>query len=191
MRSFQVSSAVFHTEACAFDKDDFGVVEKAVEDGGGNGAVAVEDGGPLLEGFVGGEHDGAALVALADDLEEEVGAALIDGKVADLIKDEDGWGEIFAQFGFEGAFVLGGGEGVDHVDSVGEENGFSAQACGVTKGRGEMGFSDADQAEENDVGFVFDELETEEVLDLEAVDFLRPVPAEGVEGFDERESVRL
>ena len=37
MRSFQVSTAVFHTEACAFDKDDFGVVEKAVEDGGGNG----------------------------------------------------------------------------------------------------------------------------------------------------------
>jgi len=41
---------------------------------------------------------------------------------------------------------------------------LSAQACGVTKGRGEMGFSDADQAEENDVGFVFDKLETEEVL---------------------------
>ena len=28
-------------------------------------------------------------------------------------------------------------------------------------------------------------LETEEVLDLKGVDFLRPVPAEGVEGFDE------
>jgi hypothetical protein len=51
-----------------------------------------------------------------------------------------------------------------------------------------MGFSDADQAEENDVGFVLDELETEEVLDLEAVDFLRPAPAEGVEGFDKREA---
>ena len=37
----------------------------------------------------------------------------------------------------------------------------------------------------NDVGFVLDKLETEEVLDLKAVDFLRPVPAEGVEGFDE------
>ena len=81
------------------------MVKKAVEDGGGNGAVAVEDGGPLLEGFVGGEHDGAALVALADDLEEEVGAALIDGEVADLVKQKDGWGEIIAQLGFEGAFV--------------------------------------------------------------------------------------
>ena len=51
-----------------------------------------------------------------------------------------------------------------------------------------MGFSDADQAEENDVGFVFDKLEAEEVLDLKAVDFLGPVPAEGVEGFDQREA---
>jgi hypothetical protein len=32
------------------------------------------------------------------------------------------------------------------------------------------------------------ELKTEEVLDLEAVDFLRPVPTEGVEGFDQREA---
>ena len=63
-------------------------------------------------------------------------------------------------------------------------------AGGVTQGGGEMGFAEADQAEEDDVGFVFDELEAEEVLDLEAVDFLGPVPAEGVEGFDERESER-
>jgi hypothetical protein len=39
----------------------------------------------LLEGFIGSEHDGAALVALADDLEKEVSAALVDGKIADLV----------------------------------------------------------------------------------------------------------
>jgi hypothetical protein len=33
---FSGLDAVFHTEACAFDKDYFGVVKKAVEDGGGN-----------------------------------------------------------------------------------------------------------------------------------------------------------
>ncbi len=33
-----------------------------------------------------------ALVALADDLEEEVGAALVDGQVADLVEDEQGRG---------------------------------------------------------------------------------------------------
>jgi len=151
---FSGLDAVFHTVACAFDKDDFGVVKKAVEDGGGNGAVAVEDSRPLLEGFVGSEHDGAALVALADDLEKEVSAALVDGKIAELVKYENGWGEVFAQFGFEGAFVLSGREGVDDVDSVGEEDGFSAQAGGVAEGCGEVSFAEADKAEEDDVGFV-------------------------------------
>ena len=76
---FSVLEAIFHAVACAFDDDGFGVVEQAVKHGGGNGAVAVEDCGPLFEGFVGGEHDGTALIALADDLEEQVGAALIYG----------------------------------------------------------------------------------------------------------------
>jgi hypothetical protein len=58
-----------------------------------------KDSRPLLEGFVGGEHDRAALLALADNLEKEVGAALIDGKIADLVKEENGRSEIFAQFG--------------------------------------------------------------------------------------------
>jgi hypothetical protein len=62
------------------------VVKEAVEGSGGNGTVAVKDSRPLLEGFIGGEHDGATLVALTDDLENEVSAALVDGKVADLVK---------------------------------------------------------------------------------------------------------
>ena len=55
------------------------MMEESVKDGGGDGAVVVEDGGPLFEGFVGGEDDGTAFVALADDLEEEVGPMLVDG----------------------------------------------------------------------------------------------------------------
>src|SRR5271166_5873719 len=39
---------------------------------------------PLFEGFVGGKDDRTAFVALADDLEEQVGSALVDGKIADL-----------------------------------------------------------------------------------------------------------
>jgi hypothetical protein len=36
----------------------------------------------LFEGFVGGQHDGAPLVALADDLEEQVGAVLVYRKIS-------------------------------------------------------------------------------------------------------------
>jgi hypothetical protein len=59
---------------------------------------------------------------------------------------------------------------------------------GVAKGGGEVRFAQSDEAEEDDVGVVLDEVEAEEVLDLEAVDLLRPVPAEGVEGLDDREA---
>ena len=61
-------------------------------------------------------------------------------------------------------------------------------AGGVAQGGGEMGFAEADAAQEDDVGFFLDELEAEEVLDLEAVDFLGPVPAELFEGLDDGEA---
>src|SRR5271163_539948 len=163
------------------------MMEEAVEDGGGDGGVTVEDGGPLLEGFVGGDYDRAAFVACADDLEEKIGPALVDGEITDFIQNEQGWDEVFAQLGFEGAFGMGGAQGVDDIDRVGKEHAHALLAGGVAERRGEMGFTEADEAQEDDVRLVMDELETEEFLDLETVDFLGPVPAEGVEGFDDRE----
>lgn len=51
-----------------------------------------------------------------------------------------------------------------------------------------MGFTQAHSAEEDDVGFLFDEAELEKMLDLGRVDFLGPTPVEVVEGFDDREA---
>jgi len=62
------------------------MMEEAVQHGRGDGAVVVEDTGPLFEGFVGGQHDGAPFVALADNLEDQVSAVLVDGQVADFIE---------------------------------------------------------------------------------------------------------
>ena len=58
------------------------------DSGGGDSAIAVEDGSPLFEGFVGGQDDRTAFVALADDLEEQVGSALVDGKIANLVEEQ-------------------------------------------------------------------------------------------------------
>ena len=44
------------------------MVKEPVQDGRGNGAVVVENGGPMFKGLVGGQDDGAALVTLADGL---------------------------------------------------------------------------------------------------------------------------
>src|ERR1700745_3951586 len=76
-------------------------MKKAIEDSGGNGAIAVEDRGPLFEGFVGGDDDGTAFVSLADDLEKQVGSALIYGQVPDLVQNKQCRREIAFELGFE------------------------------------------------------------------------------------------
>ena len=70
---------VLGAEALALDDDGFGVMEQAVEQRGSQGAVVVEDLGPVLVGAIGGDDGGAALVAPAEDLEERIGAELVDG----------------------------------------------------------------------------------------------------------------
>jgi len=60
----------FGAEALALDDDGIDVVEDAVEDGGGERAVVIEDLRPVFVGTVAGDHYWRALVALTDDLEE-------------------------------------------------------------------------------------------------------------------------
>jgi hypothetical protein len=51
-----------------------------------------------------------------------------------------------------------------------------------------MAFAQADGAQEDDVGLVAYKVQAEEVLDGQAVDFLGPVPAELLQGFDHGEA---
>ena len=51
-----------------------------------------------------------------------------------------------------------------------------------------MRFAQSDVAQQHRVGFLGNELQAKEVLDLEPIDFLGPVPAELFEGFDDREA---
>lgn len=78
---------VLHAKARAFNHHRLGVMEKPVQDGGGHCAVIVEDAGPLFKGFVGGQDNGASFIALADDLEEQVGAVLIYRKIANFVQN--------------------------------------------------------------------------------------------------------
>jgi hypothetical protein len=53
--------SVFEAVAVSFEGDDFGVVDEAVDHGGGD--VVAEDLGPAAEGLVGGDDQAGALVA--------------------------------------------------------------------------------------------------------------------------------
>ena len=87
---------IFHAIAFAFDKDSFGVMEQAIEERGGERAVVVEDFGPVLICPICSEDDGTTLIALADDLEEQIGAVFVDRQIAEFVDLKQAWLEIFA-----------------------------------------------------------------------------------------------
>jgi hypothetical protein len=70
-----------HAVAFAFEGEDFGMMQKAVQNRGGEGAVVIEDLGPVFKGLVGGQNNRAALKALADDLNEQIDSGFVDGKL--------------------------------------------------------------------------------------------------------------
>jgi hypothetical protein len=101
---------VLHAVTLAFDDDGLGVVQEAVEERGGQCVVVIEDLWPLLVDAVGGDDRGAALVAMADDLEEQVSAGLVDRKVSKLVQDEDRGLEVLVQLGLKPSGRLRGGQ---------------------------------------------------------------------------------
>ena len=63
----------------ALERDDFGVVDDAVDHGGRDGLVS-EDLSPTTEGQVAGQDDRAVLVAGGDQLEEQVRGVSVEGQ---------------------------------------------------------------------------------------------------------------
>jgi len=75
--------------ALAFEGDDLGAVQQAIDEGDHAGGVG-EHLVPFAEGLVGAEEDGALqLVAAGDDLEQQIGIAGVVGQIADLVDGED------------------------------------------------------------------------------------------------------
>ena len=108
--------------ALGVELDDFRAMDEAVDEGddaGGGG----EHVGPFGEGFVGGDEDGVVEVSACDDLEEEVGIAVVVVEVSDLVDGEElGAGEATQSAG-EGCVGVLGGELVEHVRGGGESGG--------------------------------------------------------------------
>ena len=68
-----VMAAVFESVTLAVELEEMNVVGEAIEQGAGK-ALGSEHRGPLVERQVAGDDDRAALVALAEDLEQQLGA---------------------------------------------------------------------------------------------------------------------
>ena len=55
-----------HPIGRSLNDDGLGVVEHAIKNGGGDGDIAIKDVGPFLEGFIGCDDGGTALIAMAE-----------------------------------------------------------------------------------------------------------------------------
>lgn len=173
---------IFHPIASPLDEHGFGMVEEAVEDCRGERAVIVEYLWPVFEGPVGSDDDRASFIALRNDLEEKIGPMFVDGQIAQLVEEEHGRRQVFFELGFEAIGGLSGGQGVDGIDGRGEKDGVAFEAGLVAECGGQMSLSEADACQEDDIGFVFDELESEQVLYGQSVDFVWPVPLKLLKG---------
>ena len=85
--------------AGAFEGEDVGVVDDAVDHCSSDGLIA-EDGSPAAEGQVAGEDQGGVFVARRHELEEQVRSVLFEGQVADFVDDDQPVAAQSSQFGW-------------------------------------------------------------------------------------------
>src|SRR6202040_581263 len=81
------SLALFEPIAVAVQFEDVDVVGQSVEQRTGQ-PLRPEHAGPLVEWQIAGDDGGAALIALAEDLEQELGAGRRKGYIAEFIDDQ-------------------------------------------------------------------------------------------------------
>ena len=104
-------ASIFESVAVAFEVDDLGVVDEAVDHGGDGDGVA-EDLGPGGERLVRADDQAGAFVAGRDQGEEQAGGFGVEGDVADLVDDQQRDPAESVEFGVEPAGPLGGGQAV-------------------------------------------------------------------------------
>ena len=83
--NLKVVLGIFRAMTSAVDEHGLGVMEQPVQKRRGERAVIVEDLRPVLVSTIGSNDDSAAFVAAADHLEQQIGAALVDGEVPEFV----------------------------------------------------------------------------------------------------------
>src|SRR4051794_7662786 len=161
--------AVFEAVAVAFEREDLGVVDEAVDHGGGGDFVA-EDLAPGAERLVAGDDQRGAFVAAADEHEHEVGGVRVKRDVADLVADEQRDALEAGELVVEAAGSLGVGEQRDPLGRGAEGDALAGEAGADPQGDGEVGLAGTGWAEQDDVLAPVKEVELAEVQDCVAAD---------------------
>ena len=154
-------------------------------------ALVAECGRPLVEGQVGGDDCGAALIAGADQLEQQLSAGLGERHEAQFVDDQEfdsGHLPLQAQ---QPALV----PGLNHLMDDGggrDEAGFDAAlAGGKAEPDGDVGLPHARRPKGDDVLPTADELAPGQVQDQLLVERRDGVEVEALQALDRREAGRL
>src|SRR4051794_18395895 len=103
------------SESCLLNDDRLAVMHQPVDQGRGQGVVRVEQGAPFPEGSIRGEHDRSGFITGRNHLEQQVGPALVDRQIAQLIEKEKSGTDISLDGFAQQTVDLRGGEMIDHV----------------------------------------------------------------------------
>ena len=129
---------------------DVDVVGDAVEQCAGE-PLGAEDLGPLVEGQVAGDQRRGALVALADGLEEQLGAGLRQRHIAQFVDDQQLVGGELLLEAPQVLLVAGLDQFADQSGGGDEANAMAALTSCQTERQGDVGLAGAAVAEQQDV----------------------------------------
>ena len=128
-----VVGEVFQPVAAAFESVDVGVVDDAVDHGGGDGLVA-EDVSPAGEWQVAGQDQRGVFVTAGDELEEQVGGVLLEGQVANFVDDDQCVAAESGEFSSKPVSLVSVLETGHPVGGGGEQHALSGVAGGDAEG---------------------------------------------------------
>ncbi len=89
-RAGRVGTFISHHIARSLDDDRLPVMHQPVDQGRCQGVVHAEQGTPFPEGSIREEHDRSGCITGSDYLEQQIGPALVDRQIAQLIEKENG-----------------------------------------------------------------------------------------------------
>ncbi len=166
-------------------------MEEAVENGCGEGLVPSEHLGPVADGLVRCDADGAALVPVTDQTEEQVGVFAGERLEADLVDDEQSAVHVLPALEVcrRGACVLA--QGVEEFLDAEVGRGETTFHCRDAEGDGEVRLADARWSEQQQRLAVADPLTGRQHLDARAFDRWLEGEVEGRQRRSQRQAREL
>src|ERR1700677_2580247 len=166
---------VSHPIAVSFNDDSLPVMHQPVDQGRGQGVVRVTQGAPFPERSIRGQHDRSGFITGSDHLEQQIGPALVDRQIAQLIEEEKSRTYVRFDCFSQQAVGLRHNKVIDHVDRTRIANRIATLTRRVTQCSQEMRLSRSGGPNQHGAAVPLDEIAVEQPQDRRLGDSLGEV----------------